>query len=358
MTLDTLATLLQAPQAAPWVAGCRMLHLPGHQPPWQDTGLVLAEGQAYSVFATGRLQWSRRRPSLHGGPRFHLWSRTSPSGEICNLRADTDTFVADAAGALEVGLYMGMWKNARGELATGPEWYRDLEGAIDVVVVAWRSAAADALAALTVLAPDSSGNLLREALSRLQHPVATPPGWRYLTEAGHAECYQQRMEGRHACIDLRGEDDQGILVRDVDYPLTAGTTIEWRWRVAQHPSLLAEDSPATHDYVSVACEFDDGRDLTWIWSSALPVGRHFACPVKAWSEREWHYVVRSGATGFGQWQTERRHIAADVREAIGTAPARIVRVWLIVVATFQHGRFDASITDIVLRNETQALRVL
>ena len=355
MTLDALAKLLQAPEAAQWVAGCRVMQLPGHQPPWQDTGLDLARGQAYSVFATGRLQWSRRQPTLHGGPRFHVWTRTSPHGEICNLRAEADTFIADADGRLEVGLYMGMWKNARGELATGPEWYRHLEGVMEVVVVAWRNPADVALAAL---APASQNSLLALALSRLRHPVPTPPGWRYLTEAGHAECYHQRTEAGRACIDIRGEDDQGILVREVDFPLTDKTTFSWRWRVDQHPSQHPEDTPATHDYVSVACEFEDGRDLTWIWSSALPVGRHFACPVKAWSAREWHYVVRSGASDFGQWQVEQRAVAADVLEAIGTAPTRIVRVWLIVVATFQHGRLDASVSDLVLRNDCQTLQVL
>ena len=283
MTLERLAALLQAPEASAWVAGCRALHLPGHQPPWQDTGLRLNQGQAYSIFASGRVHWSRRQPGLHGGPRFHLWTRTSPLGEIRNLRAEADTFTADAGGALEVGLYMGMWKNPRGELATGPEWYRHLGGGIDVVVVAWRD---DPLEALTAIAPAEPEHPLALALRRLQQPVATPDGWRYLTEAGHAECYHQRLEGSSACIDIRGEDDQGILVRDVDFPLTDKTTFSWRWRVDQHPSRLPEDTPATHDYVSVACEFEDGRDLTWIWSSALPVGRHFACPVKAWSARE------------------------------------------------------------------------
>ena len=355
MTLEKLADLLQSPAASHWVAGCHLLHLPGRQPPWQDTDLRLESGQGYSVFARGQLQWSRRQPSLHGGPRFHLWTRTSPHGEICNLRAAEDTFAADADGVLEVGIYMGLWKNARGELATGPEWYDRLEGAIDALVVTWRAPALEAMAALLSLSPDP---LLARARARLQHPVETPVGWRYLTEAGHAECYHAGEQDGRPCIDIRGEDDQGILVREVDFPLTADSRITWRWRVDQHPSRLPEDSPATHDYLSVACEFDDGRDLTWIWSSALPVNRHFACPVKAWSEREWHYVVRSGEADFGQWLQEERAVANDVRVAIGTAPGRIVRVWLIVVASFQHGRFDASVADIELRNGSQTLRVL
>ena len=355
MTMESLAALLRSPAASPWVAGCRFLRLPGNVPPWQDVDLQLLRGQAYSVFATGRLQWSKRQPGLHGGPRFHLWTRTSPDGQIRNLRADADTFHADVDGALQVGLYMGMWKNARGDLATGPEWYQNLGGAIELVVVAWRQ---DPRVALEALAPFEPGHPLALALQRLQHPVATPEGWRYLTEAGHAECYHAGVHDGRPCIDIRGEDDQGILVRDVDFPLTAGTRLAWRWRVDQHPSRLPEDAPATHDYLSVGCEFEDGRDLTWIWSSALPVGRHFACPVKAWSEREWHYVIRSGDGQFGRWQDEERAVSADVETAIGVTPARIVRVWLIVVATFQHGRFDASVTDIVLRDGHHVLQVL
>ena len=196
-------------------------------------------------------------------------------------------------------------------------------------------------------------------LAHLEHPAPPPAGWDYLVEAGQAEMYRPtRTPDGAPAIHLCGADDQGILVREVDFPLSPTTRLDWRWRVDAHPSSVAEDTPYTHDYLSVAAEFEDGRDLTWIWSSSLPVGHHFACPIKAWSARETHWVARSGAQDFGRWVGESRDLYADVAAAMGPPPARIVRIWLIVVATFQHGRFDAQVADICLNDGERRLAVL
>lgn len=87
------------------IVDCARLHLTARQPPWQSTGLRVRAGQSYSVFAAGRVYWAASAPDLYGGPRFHLWLRVNPGGRIRNLRADTDTFVADVDGELEIGLY-------------------------------------------------------------------------------------------------------------------------------------------------------------------------------------------------------------------------------------------------------------
>jgi hypothetical protein len=46
------------------------------------------------------------------------------------------------------------------------------------------------------------------------------------------------------------------------------------------PSQRPEDRLTSHDYLSIAAEFDDGQDLTYFWSSSLPVGA-FRCPIPA-----------------------------------------------------------------------------
>jgi len=339
------------------VAAHAHLQVAGNTPPWQGTGLKLEAGQHYSVFASGRIQWSRRHPDLHGGPRFHLWARVAPGGAIVNLRQDTDSFIADHSGELELGIYMGMWQNDRGDLASDLAAYARLEGALEVSLLVWRGTASGGLAALLAAGADHAA--LSAELKHLEHPQTPPPGWSYLVEAGQAEIYRQAETDKdQPCIHLTGADEQGIIVREVDFPLTPDTRLSWRWRVDQHPSEVPEDTPYTHDYVSVAAEFEDGRDLTWIWSSSLLPGHHFACPIKAWSARETHFVVRSGAEQFGQWVEESRPVYADVAAAIGPPPARIVRIWLIVVATFQHGSFDASVAEITLHDGAQRLQVL
>lgn len=340
-----------------WLGAVALVSLPAQQPPWRGTGIHVHAGQSYSLFANGRIQWSSRDPTLYAGPRFHLWARVAPAGRIVNPTADTGTFVADVSGELELGLYMGLWKSAVGELATSASLYELLRGHIDVLAIAWRGAAVDALAALAQVA--SPAPFIHEERARMASMIAPPKGWEYLLETGCAEIFAEASDpaGRPA-IKLEARDDQGIIRKPVDCALTPATRINWRWRVSAHPSVTAEDSVRTHDYISIATEFDDGRDLTWIWSCALAPGSHFRCPIKAWAARETHWVVRSGLDALGEWYAEERNVFADVAAAMGTPPARIVSVWIIGVSTFQHGTARAELADIVLHDHSGTIVVL
>ncbi|MBM4227565.1 MAG: DUF3047 domain-containing protein [Gammaproteobacteria bacterium] len=355
-------TLMSSPGFEALGRACLMC-LPGNVPPWQATGLRLAQGQHFSLFAEGRLGWSARNPGLHGGPRFHLWARVTPGGRAVNLAADSGTFIADVAGELELGIYMGLWADASGTLATSPDLYTRLQGELHCLAVAWQRPAA---ACLEVMCARSPHPALSAEWARLRSPVSPPAGWAYLTEAGQAEIFRESSACEHdahhaTCsreILLEAEDDQGIITHAADVPLGPDTRLCWRWSAECLPSALAEDRPQTHDYFSIATEFDNGRDLTWIWSSTLAPGTHFPCPVAAWSARETHFVVRRGMPRLGEWHEESRWVQADVATAMGTPPARIVRVWLICVATFQHGRARARFADIRLEGDGRTLRIL
>ena len=69
-------------------------------------------------------------------------------------------------------------------------------------------------------------------------------------------------------------------------------------------------------------------------------------------------MVRRGTPRVGEWHEESRWVQADVATAMGTPPARIVRIWLICVATFQHGRARARFADIRLEGNGRTLRIL
>jgi len=337
-------------------AACAQLALPARQVPWQTTGIRVRAGQAYSIFASGRVQWAPGMPELHGGPRFHLWARVVPGGTIRNLREDTDTFIADVDGDIELGLYMGVWGDAQGTLATGPGLYARLDGGLDALVIAWSQAATAGLAALQSMLQSP---LLAAEAAHLANQPPTPPGWRHLLETGESHLFTPGCTAEGArSIRIEGNDDQGILCREFEFPLTPATRLSWAWRLEAHPSRVPEDSVRAHDYISIATEFDNGRDLTWFWSANLPPEHHFRCPVKAWSHRETHMVVRSGSAGLGQWQREERAIWTDVAQAMGPPPGQIVRLWLIAVASFQHGSLRAEFSDIRLCNGPQSARVL
>ena len=339
------------------ISASHVVRLRANDVPWQATGVRLKAGQAYSLFASGRVQWSPRDPSLYGGPRQHLCARIVPGGRVVNPTCDTGSFVADVDGELELGIYMGLWKNALGDLSTPESLYHRLTGGIAVLAIAWRGDAAKALAALDGRSLQPA--LIGQELARLHSPRAPPVDWDYLLETGSAGIFSDAFgPSGEPTITVHARDDQGIVCAPVSCELNPRTRLSWRWRVTECPSHLAEDRAQTHDYISIAAEFDNGRDLTWIWSSQLAPETHFHCPVHAWTARETHWVVRSGPERLGQWCAEERNVHADVLAAMGTPAARIVRVWLIAVSSFQHGTARAEFADIVLSDGSQTLRVL
>ncbi|WP_310567821.1 DUF3047 domain-containing protein [Hydrogenophaga sp.] len=100
------------------------------------------------------------------------------------------------------------------------------------------------------------------------------------------------------------------------------------------PSHQPEDQILTHDYLSIAVEFDDGQDITYLWSSSLPVGQVFRCPLPGWDAVETHVVQRSGQADLGKAFDERRDLYADYRRIVGGKAKRVVRVWLIANSLF------------------------
>ncbi|MFM9936801.1 MAG: DUF3047 domain-containing protein [Novosphingobium sp.] len=188
--------------------------------------------------------------------------------------------------------------------------------------------------------------------------LAPPPaGWAYLPELapyGPADIFhivRAHAGDQGPAIQMRVHTAKnvGILTRDVDVPLGATTQLGWRWKVDQIPSKLIETDPAHHDYFSIAVKFDNGRDLTYMWSAGLTQDFGFDCPLPGWTGREYHVVVRSGAGDLGTWLAEKRDVSADYAKYVGgKAPARIVQVWFIANTILQQGKANARFGDITL----------
>ena len=297
---------------------------------WLDTGIDVAPGETVTILGHGRL-WMSQRLGIGCGARVALWHRLGAAGRIAKALGDSTTFVAEAGGTLQLATKPpGEWLDERGRFdPTVPR--RGMRGQLDVAIVVWR--AADGLS--TAAAANPHGLFAREETRRATAP-ALPPGWEPLWRIGGGSIYRgEAIDGR-AAMTCRTHGDVGIVRRPVDLALDDDTRLAWSWRVHDLPSALPEDLTPTHDYLSIAVEFENGRDLTYLWSSGLQVGTSFHCPLAWWSERESHLVVRSGRQGLGQWLDEERTVLADYRAVIGgPPPARLVAVWLIAVSVFQ-----------------------
>jgi hypothetical protein len=315
--------------------------------PWLDTGIDLAGGENISAFAMGETRL--KGTELRFGADFQLWYRIGAEGAIFRGTRFSHTFGADRPGRLYLASYFpGEWASRTGGLATPDEVYEQADGTLTVLLIRWRIDPLDGLRKLAALGDVE--NLVAGEIDRLAHPVQTPHGWDYLWFVGPAEIYRPCAEpDRTPAICCHTHNDVGLLQKDVVLPFKPDTRLRWAWRMDQLPSRVREDTLPTHDYLSIAVEFDNGQDITYYWSAELPVGTGFRCPIPTWTARETHVVIRSGSEGQGAWCNEERDLYRDYADYIGgPVPARIVRVWLIAVSFFQGREGRCRYADIAL----------
>ncbi len=351
---------------APWIADLpagllaehRFHFLPARQPPWFDTGLDVAAGDAITLLADGRVYLSRLL-DLWVAPSFQLWWRVGEMGPVMRGTRSTHTFRARATGRLWLASYFpGEWADPSGRLGTPESDYGKVSGGLSVCVIKWRPGMETA-AAFRRFANDTRvpGLVLAEA-ERHDQPVPTPEHWDYLWYLGPGEIYRPSTapDGR-ATICCHTHGDVGILRREARLPLVPGTRLAWTWRVDELPIDLAEDTLPSHDYLSIAVEFDDGQDITYYWSATLPAGTVYRCPLPTWKDKETHVVVRSGRGQLGEWLAEERDLHADYARIIGGPAREVVRVWLIANSLFQrgHGRCEYASISVASGDRTVSL---
>ena len=268
------------------------------------------------------------------------------------------TFCNDAAGRLYFGNYFpNDWSSSSGARQQSDDIYTEVSGDVRILILRWNGSAEQGLKRLRAVG-DHQG-LLEKEIERIEQGDTTPGGWHYLWHLGPAEIYRDRKTpGGNPCIHCHTHGDVGILQKDVEIPLDEATEISWRWCVNKLPSSLREDAVPSHDYLSLAVEFDNGRDITYYWSSSLAVGTGYDCPLPNWKGKEFHVVIRSGPDGLGQWQEERRNLYQDYAHYMGEPPGRIVRVWLIANSIFQRHSGQCDYSDIVLHQGTTNTSVL
>lgn len=344
----------------PEVAAWQQLSLDSSNAPWTASAITLAAGQSVSWFCCGSTRLTAL-PQISVPARFQLWGRVG-NGTVLRGTRGSHTFTAEAPGRLELASYFpGEWSTPNGDCAVPPEAYGLVEGTLEVLLVAWAPgvSVAQGLAALAAL--DDSGLAALE-MARREGTEATPAGWDYLWFLGPSETFRTPTHDDTHCITCDTHEDAAILHHDADLPLLPGTQLRWRWRVDALPSAVAEDTLPTHDYLSIAVEFDNGLDLTYMWSVNLPVGTVFRCPLPNWDARETHAVVRSGTADLGTWLSEERDVYADYQAMIAPGssapePTRVRRVWLIAVSLFQKGTGACRYADIEVANAAGAVRV-
>lgn len=300
--------------------------------PWTQNLGELQAGQQVTFCLNG-LWWFSQEHGRWLEPGFVFFARvagSSGNSNIHNTMQNTGTLTADRAGRLQVARSMGEFANPQGDLAVPPAQYQAGQGRVEGVAIVWKGPAEDGLLALS--AQGDVQGFVRAELQRQRQARLMPAGWHNFFAFGDGGIF---TEGPGNRIDCETHKNVGILQYPLaDQPLRPGLTLDWRWVVERLPSHLPEDQILTHDYLSIAVEFDDGQDITYMWSSSLPVGRVFRCPLPGWDAVETHVVQRSGLADLGTAFDERRDLFEDYRRIVGGKATRAVRVWLIANSLF------------------------
>jgi hypothetical protein len=286
-------------------------------------------------------------------------------GRIFGCTQDTTTVVADRSGPLELCVYLGAWADAEGTLAAGHDRYGPERGSLAVTVLHWPRGVdpVDGLASLPAGMADPA--LARAERTRLQDPVVPPAGWTHLLTVGPTDVFRHASSDGRPAVDVHCHDDAGVVEKDVDVQLTAGSVVEWSWRVESLPGRGPENTPWNRDLVGISAVLDDGADarrtssITWFWSTSLvPEDDAFVCPARAHVEHAAHVPVRRGPAGLGHWRRERRDVWADHERFVGPPPARLAALRLVAVSHFGHGTARATFRDVVLRTGGRRIAVL
>ena len=352
------AEKIMADAARNGVAHCWLVKVPVDRQPWTSTGIELSAGDRVSIFSAGRAAMAAD-PKIWVGSHFTLWMRVGSDGEIFRAPGVSCTFRVHKSGQLYLAsLFPGDWADRHGALATDPGAYEKVTGSLAALVVRWKIDPVKGLA--RIARSESPGRALIQAeADRLGHPVITPDGWEYLWSIGESGLFDSPgTAGGEPIIRCRMRDDAAILQRPAHLRLERGLTLRWSWKVEALPSARREDALASHDYLSVAVEFDNGQDLTYMWSAAIPPGSSFRCPISRWTGRETHMVVRSGKEQLGEWVRETRDVWEDYARVIGTPPDAVVAVWLIAVSIFGHGTGSCDYSGLELAARERTLRLI
>lgn len=323
-------TSLIATAKSPELREFRLFELTGSELPWKDLGLSVEKDQEVTFLLGGRVWLARERDLwVEPGVAFHV--RTRGARSMFNPMTNTGTMIATAAGPLEMARSVVEFESDRGELAVPKDEYVKADAHVYGLALVWRGSAQAGLTSL--LGHGDIGGVIAAELARLQSPRKLPADWHnFFMLGGGPVIFNDIGNGAISCQPLK---NAGILQRPVSVELKPQTKLSWRWTVEELPSQLPEDQLFSHDYLSIAAEFDDGQDLTYFWSSSLPVGKAFRCPIPRWTPLESHMVVRSGLADLGKWVSDERDIYEDYKTHIGGSARSVVNIWLLGVSLFQ-----------------------
>jgi hypothetical protein len=334
------------------IADWKSISMISTQEQWLPTGLQVEADRPVTIFGFGALILD----SLRLEPRNLAWVRVGEDGELIKLASNQITFEPDRSGQLyltvpPLGMY---WESPAGNFPEDMSGSQSYPIDMDFIAVQWPDDPSPILSRLMQSDADAFGL----ALQKLKNPKTLPDDFSYLWFLGQSDVFDGFDEGERSGVRGYANNNWGIIKKELDLPLTEDAEIGFDWLYTTLPSDGPETEEQYHDYLSIAVEFDNGQDITWLWSRFLDVEQGFRCPLYWWDERETHIVIQSGIEGLGEWYTHRRNITSDYMAHVGgDLPNRIVGVWFIATS-LSHTPAEASFANVTLTGIGQEVEIV
>jgi Protein of unknown function (DUF3047) len=343
---------LVARAKSPELAGFCTFELGSTDMPWKEIDLKVAKGQQVTFLLGGRV-WLSHEADLWAEPGAAFNARSVGKRPIYCPMSNTGVMTAAHDGGVEIARSLAEFKDEDGVLFTPKEDYQKADVDMYGVALAWKGDAGTGLK--TLLAHGDVDGVLAAELARHESHRKLPAGWsnHFMLGAGPI-IFSDAGDGEIAC---QAHKNAGILEHPVAIELKPNTKMSWRWIIEELPSRVGEDKVVTHDYLSIGAKFDDGQDLTYIWSHELPVGTAFRCPLPRWTPIETHKIIRSGPKDLGTWVGEERDLFADYTAHIGGKAKSITHVWLLGVSLFQRLNGTYRIRDIQIAGPDASIKL-
>ena len=181
-------------------------------------------------------------------------------------------------------------------------------------------------------------------------PGESPPkGWKVQEWRGKADVGVVKTQFGNA-IHMKSAGTSSAVYKDLPIDLKEFPNLNWRWKVTRVPKGADVRNKSTDDQAAqvyvVFLKWPvpvNSKLVGYIWDSSAPEGLMVRSP-KTKNTR--YVVVKSGATGLGDWFQEKRNVYEDYKALFNEEPPKAGRVSIMIDSDDTKSAAESFVSDI------------
>ena len=166
--------------------------------------------------------------------------------------------------------------------------------------------------------------------------------------------YQVVADGTAQVLQATSNGTASGLIYQKEFSLEDFSVVSWRWKISgvvekgDAASKQSDDYAARIYIIFPHWFYPSTKSLNYIWANRLKKG---SVVPSAYTGNSVMLAVESGTINVGRWQTVRRNIADDYRQAFGVEPPDSWRLAIMTDTDNTGGQATAWYDDIQLQKE-------